>query len=236
MPISTSNFVTICTLVRRALKANAIRNRVNTGVKSIKKMQSNQPMIGAANKDLLKERKRMAKVLTQAAKIKKAKSIALTKIFIDEYEKSLRFAIQKHGTDPKNKDVKKQFDALKTYLKSLNKDYGGEVVHLRQALKAQKGDLKIARALSEAWYKYAKAFLALAVATGTNPMASGNAPSLWGNMEVCNYIAKQMSDLAGYFAISVRILEEAEAEASDRFYFINEHIAHTQQKDYLTTL
>lgn len=236
MPMTTPQFVAACRITRNALKYRAVQKKVDTGIKTAKKFDPKQTMVGAAHKELLKERNRMAKVLAQASKIKKAKSITLTKIFIDEYEKALRFAVQKHGPDPKNKEVRKQLDALRAHLKALNKDYGGEVVALTQALKAQRGDVKIARALAKAWGKYAKAFMTLAVAAGTNPAASMKSVSYWGNMEQCNFIAKQMMELAQFFAIGVRILEDAEAKASDHFYFINQHITYSHDKNYLKNL
>lgn len=237
MAVSTSTFVQICKTIRVTIEVKDTTDFVKTGITAAKKFKPGESMVGLADKDLLKERKRMVNVLKEAKKIKSAKSIEMPKIFIDAYEKSLRFAVKKYGPDPKHKEVKKHLAALKKYLWEIH-DYHALLLYKQNnEIKRLQADIKHLKALRDAWYAYAKAFQAASMAAASMPASSSMAPSLWSNMQQCSEIGRQVRQLSFLMQTGEGILKESAERVSDRLYFINQHLKHVKKgSDFLKSL
>lgn len=234
MAIPASKFVLFCNVVVKGLKIKKQLKSINTGAKAIKRVQNLDPvMMDAAMKELVAERIRLSRVSRDSAAIRKAKAIEMPKEFILEYEKSVRFAVEKHGADLKNKKVKAAYDTHRKYAVKVGLEYYNLSHMLKRHIAEQKKDIKVMKTLEKAWFDYAKAFLAAATGAGTIPGMSGLVPMFWGNMNECTAIGNLMRSINGDYAAGLKIAEKAKSDVDYTLDWINEHIRYIDQKNYL---
>ncbi|MEO0622523.1 MAG: hypothetical protein AAFU49_12400 [Pseudomonadota bacterium] len=196
----------------------------------------NPTVLGAANDDMLKERLRLRRLLKKIDKLRSIRKIEMTKVHTDAYEKHLRLMVQKHGPDPKNKDVKWSYDALLKELSRLTLDYYNVTARLKRLRGEIKGDPKKRKALQSIWAEASKAFLGAATTAASLPQTSGLVPSLWSNMQVSTDIARLLGKVSDRMKTVCRTLDDNVLKAEDELHFIGQHLELVLRKNYLKTL
>ncbi len=212
--------------VHTHLKIKLALGRAETSLAVARRADGDRPdtaAVAVADEGLQREILRLGKAVQASKELAKVKTMELPEVHLDAYETSVRLTVEKHGADPKQRDVAKALGGLRDEADRLALTYHNLNQQAARVIDDQRSRLRLVRRCRAVWGDAAKAFLAAATTASALPQTSGLTPKLWGNMQACQQLERQLGIVERGMRSGERVLRSGKAEIEDRLYFIGEH-------------